>query len=191
MDGAVVIQVQFGAALEQQRELGSDSGQKSQLFPESAGADFAGGRVWRYSLWRVWDERLPYANFLMLNPSIADENQLDPTVTRCVDFARRWGYGGLYVTNLFALVSTDPNALYTAVDPVGKDNDRVIVQTARQAGLVVCAWGNHGTHTDRRDTVLKLLREAEVPLHYLKMNGTGEPAHPLYLPAALVPTLWA
>lgn len=191
MEGAAVIQVQFGAAREQQTERGSDSGQKSQLFPESAGADFAGGRVWRYSLWRIWDERLPYANFLMLNPSIADENQLDPTVTRCADFARRWGYGGLYVTNLFALVSTDPNALYTAEDPVGKDNDRVIVQTARQAGLVVCAWGNHGTHTARRDIVLKLLREAGVSLHYLKMNGTGEPAHPLYLPAALDPKPWA
>jgi hypothetical protein len=93
-------------------------------------------------------------------------------------------------TGIRTLVSTDPEALYTSEDPIGRENDRAILQTARQAGLVVCAWGNHGVHKERRDGVLKLLREAGIPLHFLRMNGTGEPAHPLYLPAAMVPTPW-
>jgi hypothetical protein len=93
-------------------------------------------------------------------------------------------------TGIRTLVSTDPEALYTSEDPIGRENDRAILQTARQAGLVVCAWGNHGVHKERRDGVLKLLREAGIPLHFLRMNGTGEPAPPLYLPAAMVPTPW-
>ncbi len=162
----------------------------AQLFPETAGAEFSDCRTWRYRLWRIWDDSLPYANFLMLNPSIADEKVLDPTVTRCVDFARRWGYGGLQVTNLFALVSTDPDRLYKEADPVGQENDRAIIETARGAGAVVCAWGNHGVHKERRDAVLRLLRATGVGLSYLRMNGTGEPSHPLYLPGKLTPVPW-
>lgn len=161
-----------------------------QLFPETSGAEFSPCRTWRYRLWRIWDGSLPSVNFLMLNPSIADANVLDPTVTRCVDFARRWGYGGLYVTNLFALVSTDPEGLYKSADPVGPGNDQAILGTARDAGLVVCAWGNHGVHKERRDAVLGMLRGAGVDLSCLRMNGTGEPSHPLYLPGVLAPARW-
>lgn len=165
--------------------------QPSQLFPETSGAEFTDCRTWRYRLWRIWDDSVPYANFLMLNPSIADGNILDPTVTRCVNFARNWGYGGLHVTNLFSLVSTDPDGLYRAADPVGEGNDRAILETAQKAGVVVCAWGNHGVITGRRGAVLGMLRGAGVKLTYLRMNGTGEPAHPLYLPGDLVPLEWA
>lgn len=161
-----------------------------QLFPETAGADFSPCRSWRYRLWRIWDGRRPYCLFLMLNPSVADENVLDPTVTRCVDFARCWGFGGLYVANLFALVSTDPEALYHAPDPVGPDNNLAILEMARDAGMVVCAWGNHGALKERREAVLNMLRAAGVKLNYLRMNATGEPTHPLYLPGDLAPVPW-
>lgn len=161
-----------------------------QLFPDTAGAEFTPCRTWRYRLWRIWDERRPYANFLMLNPSIADEEVLDNTVTRCVDFAKRWGYGGLYVTNLFALVSTDPEALYKTEDPVGPGNDQAILETAKGAGVVVCAWGNHGLHQERARAVEGLLRTAGVDLFCLRRNGTGEPAHPLYLPGELMPVVF-
>lgn len=163
---------------------------ETQLFPETSGAEFSDCRTWRYRLWRIWDHTKPYANFLMLNPSIADANVLDPTVTRCVAYARRWGYGGLHVTNLFALVSTDPDGLYRAADPVGPDNDVAILETARGAGVIVCAWGNHGGFGQRQDAAVKMLRAAGVQLAFLRMNGTGEPAHPLYLPGDLVPLDW-
>lgn len=163
---------------------------ETQLFPETSGAEFSDCRTWRYRLWRIWDDTKPYANFIMLNPSIADENMPDNTVTRCIDFAKRWGYGGLYVTNLFALVSTDPEGLYRAADPVGPSNNLAIQETAQRAGVVVCAWGNHGAFIDRRDAALKMLRAAGVKLSYLRMNGTGEPAHPLYLLGNLTPTDW-
>jgi hypothetical protein len=73
-------------------------------------------------------------------------------------------------------------------DPVGRGNDAAIVKAARQAKLVVCAWGSHGTHLGRSSEVRDLLEKTE--LHILRLNAGGEPAHPLYLPASLKPTRW-
>lgn len=148
---------------------------------------FSPCRRWRYRLLRQWDARKPYANFLMLNPSTADETKLDPTCTRCRDFAEAWGYGALIVTNLFAWRATDPQDMKKAEDPVGPENDEHIVEVALGAGVVVCAWGNHGIFQDRVNQVLALLRFRGAKLHALKITGAGQPAHPLYLPAELRP----
>lgn len=158
---------------------------------EFSGADFSGCLRWRYRLWRRWDAAKPAANFLMLNPSTADEEKLDPTCARARDYAERWGYGALVVTNVFAWRATDPRAMRAVKDPVGPDNDRTIVRAARDAALVVCAWGNHGAHLDRSARVVSLLGRAGVRLHALRVNGSGEPAHPLYLKGSLRPQPWA
>jgi hypothetical protein len=156
----------------------------------AAGAKFSDCRRWRYLLWRRWEKQARVANFLMLNPSTADEVQLDPTCARARKYAERWGYGTLIVTNIFGWRATDPKRLQKTRDPVGEDNDAAILHAARQSDLVVCAWGNHGAHKMRSGRVLKLLREAEVELHVLRMNANGEPAHPLYLPGSLEPLRW-
>ena len=121
----------------------------------------------------------------MLNPSTADEFKLDPSCTRARLYAERWGYGSLIVTNIFGWRATDPRAMKAVPDPVGRGNDRAIVRAAREAGIVVCAWGNHGAHLGRSSKVRDLLRGTE--LHALRVTGIGEPAHPLYLPASLRP----
>jgi len=157
------------------------------IVASASGAAFSSCRRWRYLLWRRWDERLPTANFLMLNPSTADEFQLDPSCTRARVYAERWGYGSLIVTNLFGWRATDPVDMKAARDPVGRGNDRAIVRAAREAELVVCAWGNHGAHLGRSRSVLSLLRDAGVRLHALRVTGAGEPTHPLYLPGHLRP----
>jgi len=156
----------------------------------AAGAAFSACRRWRTLLWRRWDGTRPVANFLMLNPSTADERVLDPTCTRAQDYARRWGYGALLVTNVFAWRATDPQQLRRAPDPVGRGNDAAILRAARRAAIVVCAWGNHGAYLGRSDEVRALLRRAGIALHVLRLNANGEPAHPLYLPGALRPRAW-
>lgn len=155
-----------------------------------AGATFSDCRRWRWLLWRRWDAALPVANFLMLNPSTADEVKLDPTCSRARAYAERWGYGALVVTNVFAWRATDPADMKAATDPVGRDNDRAILLAARASSLVVCAWGNHAAHEGRSAAVVALLRGAGKPLHALRVNAGGEPAHPLYLPKALPATRW-
>ena len=155
------------------------------------GAVFSRCRRWRYLLWRRWDDAKPLANFLMLNPSTADEVKLDPSCTRARNYAERWGYGGLVVTNLFGWRATDPGDMKAAKEPVGRGNDEAILRAAKECAIVVCAWGNHGEHRGRAASVVSLLRSHGVDLNYLKINeASGHPAHPLYLPGSLQPQVW-
>ena len=152
-----------------------------------AGATFSRCRRWRYLLWRRWDDAKPAANFLMLNPSTADARQLDPTCARARDYAERWGFGSVLITNIFAWRATDPEEMKAARDPVGRGNDAAIVHAARRAALVVCAWGNHGGFLGRSMQVLETLRAKKIQPYTLRVNAGGEPAHPLYLPGNLKP----
>ena len=86
-------------------------------------------RKYRYVLTRTWDETLSNIMFVGLNPSTADETTDDPTIRRCINFAKSWGYGGLYMVNLFAYRSTNPNNIRIVDNPIGDDNDSCISHT--------------------------------------------------------------
>jgi hypothetical protein len=141
-------------------------------------------------LWRQWDAAKPVANFLMLNPSTADELKLDPSCTRARRYAEAWGYGALIVTNVFGFRNTNPNELRKTPDPIGTGNDAAIVRAAKESAIVVCAWGNHGEFQGRSKEVLRKLKAKNIRLHALRVNANGEPAHPLYLPGNLKPKTW-
>src|SRR2546428_7602321 len=153
-----------------------------------SGAVFSACRRWRYLLWRRWDAARPVANFLMLNPSTADEVKLDPSCTRARRYAERWGFGAVVITNIFGWRATDPEEMKPARDPVGRGSDRAILRAARESALVVCAWGNHGAHLGRSLAVRRLLENEGIAPRVLRMNCSGEPAHPLYLPGTLRPS---
>lgn len=158
-------------------------------------AQFSECEKYRYVLTRSFNPGMEcprHVNFIMLNPSTADQNANDPTVARCEIRARRWGFDGLTVTNLFAWRSTDPSILGSLPDAVGPHNDYYLLHEAKMgASLVVCAWGGHGQINGRAAIVEKMLRENGVPLHYLRISeSTGQPWHPLYLPYSLKPTAW-
>ena len=140
-------------------------------------------RKYRYSLWREWLGGEGYAMFVALNPSVADEVQDDPTIRRCIAFAKAWGYSGLCMTNLFAFRATDPRDMKIAADPVGPDNDTHLLALSADAGVIVAAWGVHGVHKGRASAVCKLLPS----LHCLALTKEGHPKHPLYLRKTLVP----
>lgn len=134
-------------------------------------------RKYRYMLMRQWGT--DKNNFVLLNPSTADEKVNDPTIKGCIKFAQNWGYDGLYVTNLFAFRATDPCDLKNS-DPVGKLNDRYLKEYAKKSKLVVFAWGNHGSYLHRNSEVIKMLSKFCVP-HCLKITKSGSPKHPLYI----------
>ncbi len=157
-----------------------------QLFAtdNTATATMSADGVYRWDLTRRWNDG-PRAIFLMLNPSVADAFILDPTVRRCVNFARRWGCGELVVLNIFALRSTNPAALKTHPDPVGPENDWYLRRWIGGAdGPVVAAWGVHGTLGGRDQRVLELVRGLGVDLQCLKQTKDGHPGHPLYVKAS-------
>ena len=140
-------------------------------------ASFSRCRTYRYSLMRVWAPEHPLVMFIGLNPSTADERQDDATVRRCIGFAKRWGFGGLVLTNLFAYRSRDPKILAELDDPVGPDNDHWIVRNRRRAETVVAAWGIHGSLLERDRDVLSKISKAQC----LGKTKCGSPRHPLYL----------
>jgi hypothetical protein len=148
-------------------------------------AEFSPCRKYRFTLWRTWDETKPYAMFIGLNPSTADETQNDPTVTRCINYAKSWGYGGLCMTNIFAYRATQPEDMMSEKKPIGDENDASILNSAKEAGVVVAAWGNDGSYMGRSKQVKKLVQN----LHCINMNASGEPTHPLYQKADLKPIL--
>jgi len=122
----------------------------------------------------------------MLNPSTADGDADDPTIRRCVDFAQRWGFGGIVVVNMFALRSTDPQQLLTHPDPVGRDNTKVLLSVlcADEVGPVVAAWGaNPAASGDQALVLRRLLEAVQVFPQCLGVTKEGHPRHPLYVPA--------
>lgn len=122
-------------------------------------------------------------NFVMLNPSTADDKQDDNTTRRCVSFAERFDCGMLVVTNVFAFRATNPKVMLAAEDPVGPDNDFHLIEVANDASLIIAAWG--GNAECRGDIVRKLLKPYS--LHYLALTSKGQPRHPLYLKKDLDP----
>lgn len=145
---------------------------------------FSPCRAYRYTLWREWIGGEGYAMFVGLNPSTADETQDDPTIRRCIAFAKAWGYAGLCMTNLFAFRATDPKVMKAAGDPVGPENDRHLLIAGAGAGVIVAAWGANGTHRGRDSEVRWLLPR----LQCLSLTKDGHPGHPLYLRKTLTPT---
>lgn len=144
-----------------------------------SGALFSPCRTWRYKLWRTWDATKPTVLFIGLNPSTADETEDDPTIRRCIGFAKRWGYGTYLMGNLYGVRSRYPKHIWTADDPVGPDHDAALREMISQAKLVVCAWGCERGIDDRAGQVLAMIPKPCC----LKITKQGYPGHPLYLPA--------
>lgn len=149
------------------------------------GAVISDDKKYRYQLWREWDGNAPKVAIVGLNPSIADHEIDDPTILRCIDFAKSWGYGGFYIVNLFGFRATDPNELNSQNDPIGVDNDKHLLEVFAKVDKVVCAWGNGGTLMGRNADVLKMIATP----YCIQKNTSGEPAHPLYLKKSLQPVL--
>lgn len=141
--------------------------------------------AFRYRLARIWDPGAPLLTWVMLNPSVADGEQDDPTIRKCVGFARRLGFGSIEVLNLFAFRATDPWHLKACGYQVGRDNDHELKWAAKravQAGQpVVCAWGAHARGLARVAEVFELLRATGADLRALEVMEDCTPRHPLML----------
>ena len=153
-------------------------------------ARFSRDRRWRYTLTREFgSSRDGRVLFVMLNPSTADEEKLDPTCSRCLKYADRWGFGALEVCNVYAWRSTDPRGLKLTDDPVGPRNLKWIKEMAARSDLVVCAWGTHAKPADAALAYGAILSAGRLP-HALRLTRSGAPGHPLYLPGDLQPFQW-
>ncbi len=148
------------------------------------GATISNCGKYRYDLWRIWDWREPRVLFTMLNPSTADADKDDPTIRRCIKFAKDYSFGGMYVCNLFAFRATNPKQLYKADDPIDPENMHHIHRAAvlKCNGEVICAWGNHGSLNGRSGEMIWAFKNLwGVKGKCFGLTKKGEPKHPLYL----------
>jgi hypothetical protein len=150
----------------------------------SSGAYFSPDSEYRYALWRIWESQGHSSNvmFVGLNPSTADEIENDATIRKCIGFAKRWGYGGIYMLNLYAFVSTDPRVMVHSPEPIGPGNDESFGYYRSHVGLIVAAWGNIEVRyrprigwQSRIKAVLELISR---PVYCLGKTQDGSPRHP-------------
>jgi hypothetical protein len=156
---------------------------------ESGGdAHFSTDGMYRYALSRAWDRSKPMVQWVGLNPSTADASKLDPTLRRVSRFSILYGFGGFWMTNLFAYRATKPSNMRKAADPVGPDNDQWLLDVAKWCNMTVACWGPHGHFRDRETEVVRLF-DGRV-LKALGVTKAGHPRHPLYLKGDVKPELW-
>jgi hypothetical protein len=147
---------------------------------------------YRYVLWRCWDTSLPRVMFVMLNPSTADAIDDDPTIRRCVGFARSWGMGSVWVCNLYPWRATNPRDLPSGPEVHGEVasglyvNDIFIKDTATRSTKIIVAWGTKiGPCETQPKHVMDLLEFRQVET--LGLSKTGQPLHPLFRPGDTIP----
>jgi len=141
----------------------------------SNGAEYSKCGKYRYALWRVWDENLPLIQFIGLNPSTANATSDDPTIKSIVRISYNNGYGGVFMTNLFAFISTDPSLLKHNKEIIGEDNNFWLHHISTKCKEIVFAWGNFNVH-GRDKELLSVFTNAKC----LGVNKNGSPKHPLY-----------
>lgn len=155
----------------------------------SSSAVISDDGTYRYRLTRTWEPDAPELAWIMLNPSTADAEQDDPTIRRCISFAKSWGYGGIVVVNLFAARCTDPAGLCSFIDPIGPENEAYL-RLETQFRTVVAAWGASVPHYWRHRPRAVLTQLQDRAVHHLGLTKDGHPRHPLYVKGDTPPTLW-
>lgn len=149
---------------------------------------FSSNRKYRYVLQRIWNLNKPALMVIGLNPSTANEHKNDRTVTRCINYAKKWGFGSLYMMNLFAYRSTNYKNMINHHQPIGIYNNFWIDKVAKRSGLILCAWSNHGGYLDQDKKIKQTLKNRN--LYCLNINNSGQPKHPLYCHGDLQPVLY-
>lgn len=180
---------------------GAAMGDPTLLARNPSGARISTDGRYRWVLWRTWDDTKPALGWIMLNPSTADHREDDPTIRRCIGFAKRDGYGGIRVANLFGLRATDPRALLDADDPIGRDTIGAGSLNADGSphyydpwshlifavSDVVLAWG--ALDPSLRGRAAEVAADPWPDKFCLGTTKYGHPRHPLYVKgdARLIP----
>lgn len=166
---------------------------QTDLFDQNNGAIFSECRNYRYALWRIWDKDVKLVMFIGLNPSTANESRNDPTIHKVKKFAFNWGYGGFYMMNLFAYITSYPDELkkyssflnqginLTINDDIEYE-DEWLRKTALKCDKIIFAWGSFKEATERAKVVMKMFTG-----YALEINKDGSPRHPLYVKSNIEP----
>lgn len=163
-------------------------GSEPPLSEPSGSAKISPCGQYRYFLSRMWGDQddCNVVTFIGLNPSTADASVDDPTLRRCMNYAKAWGYSGVWMVNLFGFRATEPKDMMAATDPIGPDNEDHLAEAIMQARLVIAAWGAGGGYRHRDKEVIARYGQGD-SLACLGLTKDGKPRHPLYLKKTATP----
>lgn len=146
----------------------------------SSSATWSRDKQHRFLLLRTWDSTKPRVLYIMRNPAVATEAKDDMTVQRFVTRSKKLGFGSMAIANLFGLFGADLPRLKAHDDPIGEQNDEIVINTCKTwANTVVCCWGNDGQVLNRGKLLEKKLREAGVELTKFGDTGLRCPLNPM------------
>lgn len=147
------------------------------LFPSTMNdAIFSECGNYRYLLTRFFTSG-PIAMCIGLNPSKANSDHDDPTIIHLKNILRALGFGSLYMTNLFGLISPNPEDLRMNPRPIGKTNDIWLKHAAEKADTIIFCWGNFPMAEYRARKIAPMFPQAKC----FGKNKNGTPMHPLAL----------
>ena len=146
-------------------------GSKGTPNPTIKTAEPTGQSEYRYWLTRKWDNERPLAGFIGINPSTADEQDSDPTLSKCQSIAYKFGFGGVILVNLFAVRDQEPSIVNTRSDPVGPNNKEYLQRFAEEIDCAIAAWGNAEAEYPERVQQVKETINRDLWAVYLTEKG--------------------
>ena len=138
-------------------------------------AEFSIDKKERYSLKREWDKSKNKILYIMLNPSLADDKNDDPTIRRLINFTKKFNSGGFLVGNIFTTITTNPKELDKSKG-ISDKNFEELIKLINKVDQIVYAWGDNIEEP-------QLLKELVLNPKCFGKNLNGSPKHPLYLPS--------
>ena len=138
-------------------------------------AEFSIDKKERYSLKREWDKSKNKILYIMLNPSLADDKNDDPTIRRLISFTKKYNYGGFLVGNIFTTIAPNPKEIDKSKG-ISVKNFEKLLKLINKVDQIVYAWGDNIEEP-------QLLKELVLNPKCFGKNLNGSPKHPLYLPS--------
>ena len=138
-------------------------------------AEFSIDKKERYSLNREWDKSKNKILYIMLNPSLADDKNDDPTIRRLINFTKKFNYGGFLVGNIFTTITPNPKEIDKSKG-ISDKNFEKLLKLINKVDQIVYAWGDNIEEP-------QLLKELVLNPKCFGKNLNGSPKHPLYLPS--------
>ena len=138
-------------------------------------AEFSIDKKEWYSLKREWDKSKNKILYIMLNPSLADDKNDDPTIRRLISFTKKYNYGGFLVGNIFTTITPNPKEIDKSKG-ISDKNFEKLLKLINKVDQIVYAWGDNIEEP-------QLLKELVLNPKCFGKNLNGSPKHPLYLPS--------
>ncbi len=144
---------------------------------------FSEDRQHRYLLRKSWNKNKRKAMVIMINPSSANEVNMDYTTMYVINNLSKLDYGTVEIVNIYSKIDTKIQVTTLENDLSDIDNDKQLLQSAKETDTIIIAWGKCGENNakikERQLDVLEMLEDYVEKFHAIqgKFGRTG--FHPL------------